>query len=300
MTDITTTGKGVDLVSEVRRLLAGRLEKVAPLMNTGESLAQLMPGKMLRTRLAAQLAAAVVGAPSALTVARVYAATEMVHTASLCHDDVIDCGLIRRGLPTLWRLTSPSGAVLVGDMLLCEAVDIILQTEGGRHLNAFVARVREVCAAELEQEVKLRGKRLDLATCLRLARGKTGPLFAFTACICGGEDEVLSAALEEAGYRVGTAYQLADDLVDVLGREEVAGKTLGTDTKRAKFTLADASEEGQRAVREQIAELCGSALDCLRVWPRARRALGQFLADDLRPVFSRYGHRLDECLGGVI
>lgn len=279
-----TTDNCVDFVARVRQLVADRIG-VLPLPFVGEGvLPQLMPGKMLRTRLAARLLRV---RPTALrheNVARLCAATEMAHTASLCHDDIIDRGLVRRGHAALWRVTSRSAAVLIGDLLLCEALDLLLHTESGRYMGSFVSKVREVCAAESEQELRWRGKPLDSHTCLRLARGKTGPFFAFVGQACGGDDKALSSALEEAGYRIGTAYQIADDLLDMTEKHAIAGKTLGTDSKRGKFTLAHDSVAGASTARKHVAELCSSALECLNAWPRAQDALAHFLVDDLQPA----------------
>ena len=250
-------------VPAVRRLIERRLAEVAGSLLRAEGLRQLMPGKMLRTRLAARLAESCASGPGPEVMERACAATEMVHTATLCHDDVIDGALIRRGRPTLWRETGPSCAVLVGDILLCEAIDLVSGADGDRYVKTFVAKTREVCTAEAEQELLLRGGPLDVETCLRIARGKTGPLFAFAARVCAGEDTSFAAALEEVGYMVGTAYQIADDVVDVSGEEMVSGKTLGTDSKRGKFTLAHLPQGGRRLALEHVSSLCVSAAERL-------------------------------------
>ncbi|MDP6439180.1 MAG: polyprenyl synthetase family protein [Candidatus Brocadiia bacterium] len=290
------------LVDGVRRLAAGRISALAAQLDGTIDTVTLVPGKMLRTRFAAavQPPLSAVQPPlgregdwSVLEIA--CAATELVHTASLCHDDVIDNALMRRAGPTLWRTTSASGAVLIGDLLLCEATGLLLELEGGAYVRAFVSKVREMCAAEARQELTRGREKPPEAECLRLARAKTGALFAFLGRVCGGEEETLRSALEEAGYRVGTAYQLADDLLDVFGSEEVAAKTLGTDARRRKFTLASAADE--RVVRGHITRLCGSALERLGPWPWARSGLERFFTVDLRPVFERFGGGLDQCLG---
>ena len=292
MADVIATSEALELLLPVRRLIADRLEKLTSLLGSSANIELLMPGKMLRTRLAARLAAADLSPVNPSTLQRACAATEMVHTASLCHDDVIDNSYLRRAKPTLWMATTPSAAVLIGDMLLCDALSLLFDTEAGRYSGAFIAKVKEVCSAEADQELLFRGKQLDEATCLRLARGKTGPLFAFVAYVCGGDDEGLSVALEEAGYRIGTAYQFADDLIDVIGDDDVAGKTLGTDAKRRKFTLPQASAEGRRSAQAHIRGLCTSAVDRLNEWPSAGKALEQFLLHDLRSVFDRYDLQL--------
>jgi len=253
---------------------------------------RLLCGKMLRTQLAGRLGEAS-QAQSWSAIEAVCAATEIVHTASLCHDDVIDNAFVRRAYPTLWRRTNSTAAVLVGDLLLCEAMSLVIEADGGRYVRAFCDKVREVCMAEARQELCLRGTPQDEATCLAVARGKSGPLFALAAGVCGGDDDVLSAALEEAGYRIGTAYQLADDLLDVLGDESVARKTLRTDGRRGKFTLAHLYDDDGSRLRGHIRRLCGGAVDCLSAWPEVRAGLERFLASDLQPVLGRYDGQLD-------
>lgn len=283
-------------VAGVRRIIGERLERIAADVRLAVSPEQLMPGKMLRTRLAARLLASGSVPADSPTVARACAATELVHTASLCHDDVIDNAVIRRFKPTLWRAASPSGAVLIGDLLLCDAIDLILETRDGRYARPFVAKVREVCSAEAEQELALRGRRVDEDTCLRIARGKAGPLFAFVAYMCGGDDRALAAALEEAGYRIGASYQLADDLLDIVGGEETAGKTLHTDVARRKFTLPQVSQDRPATTRGRIARLCASAHEGLADWPEVRAALASFFHDDLRPALTALHQPTALCL----
>jgi len=242
---------------------------------------------MLRTRLAAHLAESVTSLSNIETIVRASAATELVHTASLCHDDVIDGGIIRRGFPTLWKTSGISCAILIGDLFLCESIDLLLKTAEGRYIGSFVSKVREICKAEIEHEVLLRGKLVDPETCVKLARGKTGALFAFIGLVCGGDNAALSSALEEAGYCIGTAYQFADDLHDIIGNEYLSGKTLGSDSHRGKYTLPQCSETPQITVHNRVSELCLSAINCLNEWPRVRRGLEQFLSSDLQTAFNR-------------
>ena len=277
------------LLLAVRGLVEDRIHSAACVAGVVGDLGALAPGKMLRTRLAARLVAADEAVAGDLpSVLHACAATELFHAASLCHDDVIDNAYLRRGQIAFWTATSVSGAVLIGDLLLSEAIELLRTTNEGRHLGTFMSKIQQVLRAETEQELLLRGRRLDTETCLRLCRGKTGPLFAFVAGVCAGEDRRLCGDLEEAGYRLGTAYQLADDLLDVVGTGEQAGKTLGTDSARGKYTLAQGGEEGRRRTERRIVELCASALACLRGRPVVRDALEQFLLLDLQPVLDRY------------
>lgn len=281
----TVTEEITKFVSDVRCLIRTRVEKIAFGVGIGSSTAQLMPGKMLRTKLASHLSLPGRTSAHSRSVKSACAATEMAHTASLIHDDLIDGGCIRRNLPALWKAKGASAAVLIGDCLLCESMDILFDIEDGRYIKPFVMKLREACTSEVEQELLLRGERLEEAEYLRIARGKTGPFFAFAAQVCGGDDEDLRSALEEAGYFIGTVYQIADDLIDVIGSEEVAGKTLGTDLSRGKFTIPLDQENVTDFVLERVLKLSESALNCLNNWPSTREALADFFTVDLQPVF---------------
>lgn len=276
-------------IDDVRRIIERAVREVTCSIGAERIAPQTMPGKMLRSRLVQRLVeSGAVEAGEIETVSVVCAATELAHTATLCHDDVIDEAGQRRSKPTLWRMTSPSGAILIGDILVCEAAELMLNLKSKRHIAEFLARIREVCAAEAEQELILRHTAPDEQTCLRIARGKTGPLFAMPSAACAGSALDLRAALDEAGYRIGAAYQLADDLLDVHGDEALIGKTLGTDRLRQKFTLPQSGESGERAAAEHIDELLGSAVELLAPWPTAHAGLDRFVSVDLRPLLARH------------
>ena len=250
-------------------------------------ISKLRGGKMLRTRLAMRL---VDRTPCCVEQVRVAAAAvEMVHAASLLHDDVIDGGEVRRGAPAFWRRFGVSGAILAGDLLFCCSAEVFSRVTGGLDLlPRFVRKMRELCEAETEQEMFLRGRELGHDEWLDIARRKTGPLFAFVAEVCGGADPGLSAALEEAGYCIGTAYQIADDLIDVAGDSDAAGKTLGNDRLRGKSTIATRAREGLCAARDHVPALCASSLDSLRYWPDAHNAVADFLRCDMQPVLDSH------------
>ena len=275
-----------EFLANVQGIVVSRVGKlVSSLVDLDAS--QMMPGKMLRSRLAARLVEGGLGRGNWSDVARLSAAIELAHTASLCHDDVIDNAGIRRGLPALWCVTGASGAVLIGDILLCEAIELVVATDGGRCLTEFLTKLKEVITAEAKGELMLRGMILDEPTCLDLARGKTGPLFAFVAGLCGREDRNLAAALGEAGYLIGTAYQLADDLLDRIGDEGRAGKTLGTDQRRGKFTLAHDDQNAHDVLHREVHRLCESAVCGLAGWDQAEDAIRRYLVEDIQPLFQQ-------------
>lgn len=287
--------RATDFVADVAGMVEAGIREATAALPLSPELAQLAPGKLLRTRLAARLVECGAVYTDTRALKSACTAVEISHTASLCHDDVIDSGVLRRAGPTLWTLTSPSAAVLIGDLLLCKAMEVLVGAARGRYVDPFLCKVREVCAAEAEQELVLRGRRVGPDTCLRLAREKTGPFFAFVGSVSAGDEEALSGALEEAGYLIGTAYQLFDDLVDVAGDEKKAKKTLGTDLARGKFTLPQRPGNGHREAVERVRSLCRRAVGQLDGWPRAQAGIEAYIERDLEPVIKRNVGR--PCLG---
>ncbi len=280
------------MVGDVEELVGACVRELLGPFVEERTLQGMTGGKMLRTRLAARLAARPGADIRRADLLNACAAVELVHTASLCHDDVVDGGLTRRHTSTLWQSHGRKGAILLGDLLLCAAFRTVARTRP-EWVELFAAKLAEVAATEARQELLSLGEEACEADCLARARGTTGPLFAFAARVASGEDETLGAALEEAGYLVGTAYQVGDDLLDTVGRDESAGKTLGTDALRRKPTLAGMGPRGRELSCEHVARLCAEAREALSDWPPAARALEDFLVFDLQPVFDRQIPGLD-------
>ncbi len=247
-----------------------------------DTCASIRTGKMLRARLGSWLRESTPQGQKK-TLLTVCAATEMVHSASLCHDDVIDESQLRRGDPTLWRDIGSPAAVLTGDMLMCESIAMVARTNRDMLLQQFLSAIQEVCSTEIEQEIELRGEGVDPDTCCEVARGKTGPLFAFIALASAPEMHARQRVLQEAGYKIGTAYQLADDLIDVAGEENLTGKTLGHDSKRGKNTMAP----NEDWIMDKLRKLCEEASRALSEWPEVRNQLRAFVISDMQPVINR-------------
>lgn len=168
-----------------------------------------------------------------------------------------------------------------------------MSIDGGRYITSFLRKTREVCENEARQELRLRGHKVDNFDCLEVAKGKTGALFAFLGEVCGRSDSKLRNALEDAGYRVGAAYQLLDDLVDAVGSQDTAGKTVGADLRREKSTLAQGESDGPELTFRLVQELFDGMMDRLRPWPLCQQGLGSYVTDVLQPVFSRQLPGLD-------
>jgi geranylgeranyl pyrophosphate synthase len=271
-----------DFLGEVQGLMAGCIADTSLAFLATDCRNVFAGGKMLRSRLAWHLRH--LPGNDRATLAHAAAAVELIHSASILHDDVIDGGLVRRGLPTFWKERGVAGAILLGDLLLFKGIDLICRVEDGRLTHELVKLTGEVCEAESEQELILHGQPSRLETCLRIARRKTGALFAFVAFAGGGRDPSLQGKLKECGYQLGTAYQLADDLLDASGDEQVAGKTLRTDLRRDIVSAAavpSGAPESPLAYIERTAARCG---DLLAAHPEAAQAIRSYVDADLAPA----------------
>jgi len=247
----------------------------------GRCAAEVCGGKMLRARLILAVGPAAGLAAEHRRIAA--ACVEMLHSASLLHDDVVDGGLERRGLPAFWVAEGTKLAVLLGDMLVSAAFG---QIQGilPDALPLPVQTLQEMCNAEIDQEFLVDREQGDWETCVRIARRKTGSLFGFAARCAAGTDDTLGVALLRSGTALGTAYQLADDLLDE--REDVAdaGKTLGSDQRDNKLTATVFRFPGQPDPAAHIKRLLQEADAELEAWPAVQAAWQRYAADVIRPV----------------
>ena len=245
----------------------------------------LASGKMLRARLALLIGPTVGTSPEIYL--RAAAAIEMVHAASLLHDDIVDGSQLRRNSPAFWTKNGVAGAILLGDLLLCEASELLREVGDTRLTDELMSRTTEMCRAEVEQELILRGAPQEWECSLDLARRKTGSLFAFAAFASGVGHTGLSNALREAGYLAGTAYQLSDDYLDAYGAESSSGKTLGLDSIRHKSTAMTATGGGPQRILRQIAASQSLAESNLSEWPAVQQAWMKYWQQELGPALSR-------------
>jgi len=195
-------------------------------------------GKRVRP-LTVLLASACFGPPP--PVARdVAVVSELVHLATLLHDDVVDDGQERRGRPTPRRLWGNAVSVLAGDLLLTHALERTAASAPPAVLTDLFATLRRLVDGEV---VQLRGRtRLDPRedVYFRIVRDKTASLFAWAArsgAVVSGAPADAVAALGEFGERVGLAFQLVDDVLDYTGDPHATGKALLADLVEGKVTL---------------------------------------------------------------
>jgi octaprenyl-diphosphate synthase len=168
------------------------------------------------------------------------AAVEMVHTATLVHDDVLDEASIRRHLDTVNARWDNEASILLGDYLFARSLCLASSVDNPYAVRSLIDASRRVCEGELRQ-VGARGN-YDLSEneYLEIIDGKTA---ALCACCCeigayyAGASEEQTAAMTRFGSKLGVAFQIVDDVLDVLGDEKTTGKSLGTDLVKQKPTL---------------------------------------------------------------
>lgn len=194
-------------------------------------------GKHLRPTLVA-LAAESVGkiSDAHITVAVII---EMVHLATLVHDDVMDEAEIRRGQLTIAANWGNEIAVLFGDCLFAQALKLAASFPTTEVCRAVAMATNTVCTGEILQTQHRRNFELSRREYFRVIEMKTAELFTLScelAAFLGDAKTEQRAALRQFGAAFGTAYQVYDDCVDLFGSESVAGKSLGTDLAKGKLT----------------------------------------------------------------
>jgi octaprenyl-diphosphate synthase len=167
------------------------------------------------------------------------AAVEMIHTATLVHDDVLDEAELRRHVATVNAGWGNKVSILLGDMLFTHAFHLT-STVDGRACQIIGEATNRVCAGELRQISERDNLNLTESDYFAIVEGKTA---ALTEC-CGrlgalyaGAGDEIANKLASFGRNLGLAFQIADDLLDLVGDQETVGKTLGTDLEQQKLTL---------------------------------------------------------------
>ncbi len=164
---------------------------------------------------------------------------ELTHLATLYHDDVMDSAPLRRGAPTAHEVWGNSVAVLTGDLIFARASSLVSEL-GGEALGIQARTFERLCMGQLHETVGPREDQDPLEHYLSVISGKTASLIAASGefgSLFAGADRQAVNIMVEYGEKVGTAFQLADDVIDVTGREAKSGKTPGTDLREGVPTL---------------------------------------------------------------
>src|SRR6516165_4528461 len=195
-------------------------------------------GKRLRPALlllSAHACGSVTGAHPVLA-----AVVEMIHTATLVHDDVLDESMVRRHSATVNAEWGNETAVLLGDYPFTHAFHLAASLESTLACRLIGRATNRVCEGEMQQVHHRGNLDLDEASYFAIIEGKTAELTA-VSCRLGahyaGADEATIAALDRYGRNLGIAFHIADDVLDIWGEERTTGKSLGTDLEKQKLTL---------------------------------------------------------------
>ena len=202
------------------------------------------------------------------------AAMEMIYTYSLVHDDLpaMDNDALRRGLPTVHVKFGEDMAILAGDALLNFAFETACQ---GFAVLAKKAGIYGMVGGQV-LDVERAGLPMDEDQLAFIYENKTGALIA-AACMCGaylaGADDAVVAQLEEAAYAVGFAFQVQDDILDLVGDEQLLGKPLHSDDKNHKVTYV--TLHGMDAAKQYVEEMSEKAiriLENIKAWDEGAKA----------------------------
>jgi octaprenyl-diphosphate synthase len=168
------------------------------------------------------------------------AVVEMIHTATLVHDDVLDGASVRRHASTINAAWGNQASILLGDYLFTHAFHLTSTLGDANTCRLIGEATNRLCAGELHQICERGNLELTEEAYFDIIDGKTAEL---TSCCCrlgglyGGVDDEAVQSLADYGRSLGTAFQIADDLLDLVGEERSAGKSLGTDLEQQKLTL---------------------------------------------------------------
>jgi octaprenyl-diphosphate synthase len=168
------------------------------------------------------------------------AVVEMIHTATLLHDDVVDESSLRRGHATANAMFGNAASVLVGDFLYSRAFQLMVKVENMRVLQILSNATNVIAEGEVMQLMNTGNPDLDEESYLEVIRRKTAKLFEAAAqlgAVLASADAATEDALARYGMHVGTAFQLIDDVLDYSGELAAIGKNLGDDLAEGKATL---------------------------------------------------------------
>lgn len=266
---------------------------IALLDKTNESILS-NSGKQLRPLLTLLFARACSGGKVTEATIRYAAAAELLHNATLLHDDVADGSTQRRGVPTIMSLMGPSVAVLIGDYWLVKALDMILMDTPSDPIviKIFSKTLSALAEGELLQLQKAQNGDTVEEDYLRIIYNKTASLFeaaCLSAALSVGVSESMEQAARDYAVALGIAFQIQDDILDYSGTDSV-GKPLGVDVLEQKITipllgaLGNVSEQEQLRVRKMVNDIVGH--------PELRDEIVAFVKENGGLEYAR--RRLDE------
>jgi geranylgeranyl pyrophosphate synthase len=167
-------------------------------------------------------------------------AIELIHTATLLHDDVIDESITRRGIETVNHRWNNLVSVLMGDYFFAKAFGMLVKADSPGLMETFADATERVSIGELNQVYYTGDFDIAEETYLSIIADKTASLFACSAeagAICSGQNGGLQKELKSYGENIGLAFQITDDILDLIGETKKTGKSLGSDIREGWVTL---------------------------------------------------------------
>jgi octaprenyl-diphosphate synthase len=233
------TGLLREELADVERILAERA--ASPVATIPDLSGYLIAAGGKRLRPVLTLAAArAVGGRGGEAVAKLAAAVEFIHTATLLHDDVVDDSDLRRGKAAAKNVWGASASILVGDFLFARSFTLMVETRDMRILDILSRASCVIAEGEVRQLAALARSELSFNEYMAIVEAKTAALFEAAAkagALTATNDETIADAMGEYGRRLGRAFQLVDDLLDYGGLTSVIGKSVGDDFREGKLTL---------------------------------------------------------------
>ena len=229
---------------------------------------------------------------------------ELIHSATLVHDDVIDGADMRRGRPSVNSRWGNHKSVLAGDWLYMQSFQMALVERNFKILDVLIELTQDMVEGELVQLSKLGRMDLTEEDALELAARKTACLFAGCArlgAVLGDQDDAGEQALADYGHFAGLAFQLVDDVLDFTASPEQLGKPVLSDLKEGKVTLPliyaleSAGAEGQRLVRTVLEE---KGFDSVRPEQITALVHESGALDRTRAAALDFAQRAKSCLNG--
>jgi octaprenyl-diphosphate synthase len=257
---------GADWTAVVERISNALKSDISLLNSTNDSILA-HSGKQLRPLLALLFARACSGGTISEATVRYAASAELLHNATLLHDDVADDSDQRRGVPTIMSLMGPAVSVLVGDYWLVKAMELILG-EGDsdtRVIRIFSKTLSDLAEGEMLQLQKAQNCDTSQEDYLRIIYNKTASLFeaaCLSAAVSVNASEEFEKTAKDYAVALGLAFQIKDDILDYDGTESV-GKPLGVDILEQKITMpllgamANAGKEEEKRIRALVSDIAG-------------------------------------------
>ncbi|MGI6575840.1 MAG: polyprenyl synthetase family protein [bacterium] len=194
---------------------------------------------------------------------KVAVAAELLHLATLLHDDVLDLAAQRRGKPTLHTLWGSKAAILTGDFFFARAYGLLVETENPDLLLTFTKAIANTCAGEIQEHLDAFSLQVAPEYYLDRIGNKSASFFA--ACAQAGgviaaREDPYPAALSRYGYNLGMAYQLMDDILDLIGDPVAMGKPIGQDIRQGVYTLPTLIALEEKNTGPHLKKLLGKPL----------------------------------------